>query len=80
VRAEWDAAKEAVNFRKHGIAFASALSVFDDDLRSRYRTTCPARSASSRWDWTLSWRGDKARIISARKATRRERQQYEGHR
>jgi len=54
VRAEWDAAKEAVNFRKHGIAFASALSVFDDDLRSRYRTTCPARSASSRWDWTLS--------------------------
>ena len=30
MRVEWDAAKEAVNFRKHGVDFAGAVSVFDD--------------------------------------------------
>ena len=87
--AEWDAAKEAVNFRNHGIAFASALSVFDDD----FAITIPDDVSGEERFLTLgldafghvivvvyTWRGDKARIISARKATRRERQQYEGHR
>ena len=28
---EWDPVKAATNFREHGIAFADAIDVFDDD-------------------------------------------------
>jgi len=45
VRAEWDAAKEAVNFRKHRVDFAGAVSVFDDAFAITIPNR-PPRSAS----------------------------------
>ena len=89
MRAEWDAAKEAVNFRKHGVGFAGAVSVFDDV----FAITIPDKSSAEERFMTLgvdafgrvivvvyTWRGEAVRIISARKATRRERRQYEEYR
>ena len=89
MRVEWDAAKEAVNFRKHGVDFAGAWSVFDDV----FAITIPDESSAEERFMTLgvdalgrvivvvyTWRGEAVRIISARKATRRERRQYEEYR
>ena len=89
MRAEWDAAKEAVNFRKHGVGLAGAVSVFDDV----FAITIPDESSAQERFMTLgvdafgrvivvvyTWRGEAVRIISARKATRRERRQYEEYR
>lgn len=32
VRFKWDASKAALNFRKHGVSFDEATTVFDDPL------------------------------------------------
>jgi uncharacterized DUF497 family protein len=86
---EWDARKAARNLRKHGVSFGEASTVIGDPL-SR---TIPDPLHSGREDrWVtlgmssrgrklvvvLTERGDRIRIISARKATRRERRNYEG--
>jgi len=86
VRAEWNPSKATANFRKHGIDFAGAVSVLDD----AFAITIPDESSPEERFMTLgldalgrmivivyTWRGDVVRIISARKATRRERRQYE---
>jgi len=86
----WDAVKARANFHKHGVHFADAVSALEDDLALTLRD--PNSEDEERWI-TLgkdalgrllvviyTWRGDRARLISARLATPRERQQYEeGH-
>jgi hypothetical protein len=86
---EWDEAKERANRRKHGIAFVEACSAFSDDRAlliedldhspDEDRFILLGLSFAMRVlvvHHTLRAGGDVLRIISARKATRTERDQY----
>ncbi|MGH9890871.1 MAG: BrnT family toxin [bacterium] len=84
---EWDEEKAEENKRKHGVDFADAVPVLSDEMA----VTIPDE-ASDEEDRSVTlgtdalgrilvvaymWRGERIRLISARKATRREREQYE---
>jgi uncharacterized protein len=83
---QWDNDKAATNLGKHGIDFADAVSVFADDLAV---TVGEERFDEERFITigidalgrvlvvVYTWRGNEIRLISARKATRPERKQYE---
>jgi uncharacterized DUF497 family protein len=85
---QWDAAKARRNLQKHGVDFADALGVFEDERALTIKD--PSSGDEQRWisigmDWlgrvlvaVYTWRGDTIRLISARPATPRERQPYEG--
>jgi uncharacterized DUF497 family protein len=87
---EWSSAKARANRKKHGVSFEEAQSVFYDEyarqfddeahsdkeerfillgmsIQSRVLVVCHCERSS----------GDIIRIISARKATRKERKFYE---
>lgn len=91
IKFEWDPRKDSANQRKHGVSFEEAQSVFFDEnafqfydehhsehedrfimlglsIRSRVLVVCHCERES----------GNVIRIISARKATRSERQYYGG--
>jgi uncharacterized protein len=84
---EWDPEKAKANEQKHGVRFEEARTVFFDPLsitisdpnavdEERYVTI--GQSESGRTVVVVSCeRGDTIRIISARLATRRERNFYE---
>jgi uncharacterized protein len=84
----WDPGKAATNLQKHGVSFADAVSVFSDefaltaadDFATEERFVTLGIDAFGRLLVVIyTWRGeDIIRIISARKATRPERTQYEG--
>ena len=64
---EWDQRKADANLRKHGVDFADAGTVLHDD----HAITIPdEESGEKRF-------AGRARVISARSATPRERRQYE---
>lgn len=85
---EWDEGKAAENLAKHGVSFAEASTVFADPLSrtipdplhsdEEERFVVLGGSASGH---TLvvahTYRGGNIRIISARRATPRERKDYE---
>ena len=83
---EWDEEKRRLNLRKHRVEFADAVSAFedpdaitlpddDDDDENRFVTV--ALDLFGRVLVVVyTWRGDTIRVISARKATARERKQY----
>ena len=85
---EWDPGKAATNLQKHGVSFADAVSVFSDefaltvadDFAEEERFVTLGTDAFGRLLVVVyTWRGEQIiRIISARKATRHERTQYEG--
>ncbi|MGK0299003.1 MAG: uncharacterized DUF497 family protein [Gammaproteobacteria bacterium] len=91
IKFEWAASKVALNKKKHGVTFEEAKSVFFDDFaiqfyddensehedrflilghsnQSRILLVCHCELAS----------GNLIRIISARKATSKERRLYKG--
>lgn len=80
---EWDAGKAAANFRKHGVRFEEAatslldpraLAQEDDTADGEARWVLVGMSASARLltvVYTLR-NEDRLRLISARKATRKE--------
>jgi uncharacterized DUF497 family protein len=85
---EWNAAKAKANAHKHGVSFEEASTVFLDPLAWTFSD--PDHSAAEAREITIGYtvrhrvllvahcqRGDRTRIISARKATRKERKQYE---
>ncbi len=85
---EWDTAKERSNKAKHRIDFVEAATVFGDKLSITIHD--PLHSISEERYVTMdmsdqyrllvvvhSVRGDRIRIISARKATRTEKRNYE---
>ena len=85
---EWDPAKEAANRAKHGVEFAEAGTVFADPLSLTIPD--PQHSVGEQRFVTVGVsyqgqllvvahtdRGDHIRIISARRASRAERRQYE---
>ena len=83
---EWDPKKAASNFRKHGVRFADSAAVLEDE---RAITVRDFEDDEERWVsigsdalgrvlvvvYTL--RAQRIRMISARRATRQERTQYE---
>jgi len=82
---EWDPGKADANRRKHGVDFADAVGVFEDPYALSRPDPFPAeeRVATLGRDlldrlivvvWT--WRGEGIRLISARRATPRERRRY----
>jgi uncharacterized protein len=83
---EWDAGKAESNLFKHGVSFAAARCVFDDvfavdrlDLESqpgeiRYVITGMVKEVVLTVVYTE--RGERIRIISARKATKHEQKEY----
>lgn len=84
---EWDPAKAAVNIRKHSVSFEEAASVFldpaaltfidPDHSEDEERAITIGRSARGRVLFVAhTERRDRIRIISARRATRREQEQY----
>jgi len=84
---EWDARKAAVNRRKHGIDFADAVAVFEDEraltVQDEISAVDEARMLTLGRDTrgrmlvvAYTWRGDRIRVISARKATPSERRQH----
>lgn len=84
---EWDPAKAAENFRKHGVRFADAalsledsmgLSTPDPDSPGESRLLYLGADPAGRVLVTVyTVRGRIARIISSRKASRSERRAYE---
>ena len=85
---EWDPRKARSNRREHRVAFEEAARVFLDPLAVTYPD--PDHSNEEDREITIGYsakqrllfvshcrRGDRQRIISARRATRRERRQHE---
>lgn len=87
---EWDEQKDRSNVRKHGIAFADAVLALEDDEALTVRdedsdqedrfVTIGADALGRLLVVVYTWREENIRVISARKATRRERADYEGKR
>lgn len=85
---EWDQAKNRANLAKHGVDFADAVAVFEDDLaltRPDLDSRGESRSVILGIDGfgrhlvvVFTERGTRIRIISARLATKQERKSYEG--
>jgi hypothetical protein len=84
---EWDPVKATQNFKKHGVHFADAVGVFEDDRAITIEDTdhLEDRYVTIGMDFTLrlllvayTWRKENSiRIISARKALPHERSYYE---
>ena len=84
---EWDRAKALANRRKHGVDFADAVAVFEDDqaMTIQDESSEEERFITIGMDAfarvlvvVYTWRNERIRLISARKAIRHERTQYEG--
>jgi uncharacterized DUF497 family protein len=88
LRFQWDPRKATSNARKHGVGFGEATTVFNDPLSVAIDD--PDHSADEQRFLLLGLsnrrrvlvvahaeHGESIRIISARRATRRERQTYE---
>lgn len=83
---EWDREKADANRTKHGVDFADAATVLTDDLALTRQDSNPdeERFVTLGMDAlgrvlvvAYAWKGDKIRLISARRATPSERRQYE---
>jgi uncharacterized protein len=83
---EWDRRKAEANLAKHGVDFADAvevlldalaLTVADEDPAEERFVTIGVDGLNRILVVVYTWRGERIRIISARRATRRERTQYE---
>ena len=88
MRFEWDNNKAKSNFNKHGISFEEAVTVFADPYL--LFTEDSSHSDREEREWAIgetengsvlviifTMREQKIRIISARKATKKERKRYE---
>lgn len=86
---EWDANKAAINMQKHGVLFADAATVFADELAIRVPDAISSLDEDRFVILGMSvpgallvvvytWRGERIRIISARRATPHERESYGG--
>ena len=85
---EWDARKAAANFKKHGVTFTEAMTVFGDPLElaiadpdhseDEFRFLSMGLSATGRLlVVAYTEREGRTRIINAREATPGERKKYE---
>ena len=89
---EWDEeSKAGINFRKHGVRIPEAIPVFDDpyaitivddesDPTEQRFITLGLGAAGRLLVVAYTWRGENIRIMSARPAENREREEYEADR
>jgi uncharacterized protein len=88
VEFEWDPEKAAGNVRRHRVSFNEAATVLDDPLSTTFPDEAHSEGEMRFVTVGVSQRGrllvvahternDTIRIISARRATRREREFYE---
>jgi len=84
---EWDPVKATANFRKHGVLFSEAVSV----LKMSWPPLFAILDSEGEVRWVTvgmdivgrllvvvyMWIGETIRFISARRATPRERQEYQ---
>jgi uncharacterized DUF497 family protein len=84
---EWDSKKAEANKVKDGVSFEEAITVFADPLARIFedpehseierREIIIGHSAKQNLVLVSFVEGDRVRLISARKATRTERKEYE---
>lgn len=85
---EWDEAKRESNLKKHGVDFADAVGVFyddwamtrhDPDHHNEQRLLTLGTGFNDRVLLVVNVRRDEdvVRIVSARKATKKEKKYYE---
>ena len=83
---EWDERKRRSNLRKHGIDFAAVEPIFrghlleEDDKRRDYgerRIKAIGELGGVSLSVVYTWRGERRRLISARRARTDERKAYE---
>jgi uncharacterized DUF497 family protein len=93
IRFEWDPVKARTNQRKHGIAFEDAMYVFEDP-NALFEQDRIDESGELRWlalgmaggvavlvvAHAVREEGEVVRLISARRATRKERVRYDQNR
>ncbi len=91
MRFDWDSRKAASNFEKHGVAFEEAITAFDDPFAMVAPDLAHSTPEEQRrWligeadgghlvvvVFTIRQPRDVHRLISARRANRRERRRYE---
>ena len=90
MRFDCDQAKDTVNLKKHGVSFKTAITAFDDPWA--LVAADPKHSTTESREWligeadggkvlivvfTKRLQGQVCRIISAKPASRRERNRYE---
>ena len=81
---EYDPRKSELNLEKHGIDFEEAQALWDDshmlEIPAEYsgepRFAVLSRYAGEVWMAYITYRGSKVRIISVRRATKREAALY----
>jgi uncharacterized DUF497 family protein len=73
MRFEWDREKAQTNVRKHDVSFDEAVTVFYDPLSATIGYSARGRLMVV----AHTQRGATVRIISARRATARERRRHE---
>jgi uncharacterized protein len=81
---EYDSRKAIKNFEKHGVAFDKAATVFlrpvaftqGHTVKGEARCFCIGTCTFGTFAIAFCWRQGKIRIISARKAGRKEREVY----
>lgn len=83
---EWDEDKAIANWQKHGVSFFQAIKAFDDhfaterfDARENYgesRINLIGMCDGVLLHVTYTERGERIRLISARKAQKHERNDY----
>ena len=74
---EWDPNKAIANIERHGINFADAVTIDDPDYEEQRFITIAMDAFRRILVVVYTWRGDIIRLISARKANKKERKQYE---
>ena len=87
MRFRYDSDKAAANLKKHGVSFADAEGVLEDPLAvtvedpdaegERRFITIGLGSAGELLVAVYAERNDECRLVSARRATRKERKNYE---
>jgi hypothetical protein len=84
---EWDSKKAIFNLKKHGVDFADAVTVLEDERAINISEDYPDEerfiaigidSFNRILVVVYTWRGTRICIISARKVTAKEIKQYKG--
>ena len=87
---QWDPKKAEINYKKHGVDFADAVGIFEDDWSLTIKEQIAEgeqRFVTIGVDFlghiivvVYTYRGEGVRLISARPATKAERNVYEKRR
>ena len=84
---EWDDGKDAANRAKHGVELILAAALFQDTGRLEFvspsstpeetRLVTIGQAFGLVWTCVYTWRGRRRRLISVRRAKRKERSAYQ---